>query len=46
MCRNAKITDPKLMAPCAEISRGQRAEIEQINAIDERLHTMIGGPSR
>ena len=46
MCRNAKITDPELMALCAEISRGQRAEIEQMNAIDERLHTEIGGPSR
>lgn len=37
MCRNAKITDPELLALCAEIARGQRAEIEQMNAIDARL---------
>lgn len=37
MCRQASLKDPELVALCAEISRGQRAEIEQMNAIQTRL---------
>ncbi|ARQ11502.1 hypothetical protein NXC12_CH03521 [Rhizobium etli] len=37
MCREAALTDAELVALCANISRGQRAEIEQMNAIRTRL---------
>lgn len=37
MCRQAAITDPELTTLCAQIARGQRAEIEQMNAIRTRL---------
>ncbi|WP_434711236.1 DUF305 domain-containing protein [Rhizobium sp. YTUHZ045] len=37
MCREAVLNDPELVALCANISRGQRAEIEQMNAIRTRL---------
>ena len=37
MCREAPLKDAELMALCDEISRGQRAEIEQMNAIRARL---------
>lgn len=40
MCRKAQLTDPELVKLCGEISRGQRAEIEQMNAIETRL---VGG---
>ena len=46
MCRKAAITDPELMALCSEISRGQRIEIERMNAIDERLSARVGGAQR
>ncbi|WP_088392730.1 DUF305 domain-containing protein [Rhizobium esperanzae] len=37
MCREAALNDPELVALCANISSGQRAEIEQMNAIRTRL---------
>ena len=37
---------PELMAFCSEISRGQRVEIERMNAIDERLSARIGSAQR
>ncbi|PKR87379.1 DUF305 domain-containing protein [Pleomorphomonas diazotrophica] len=37
MCRQASLDDPELIALCADISAGQRAEIEQMNAIRARL---------
>lgn len=37
MCRNASLRDPELISLCAAISRGQRAEIEQMDAIKTRL---------
>ncbi|EYR80975.1 DUF305 domain-containing protein [Shinella sp. 838] len=37
MCRKAALTDPELTTLCAQIARGQRAEIEQMNAIRTRL---------
>ncbi|MCZ4432164.1 DUF305 domain-containing protein [Agrobacterium sp. SOY23] len=46
MCRKSAITDPELMALCSEISRGQRVEIEQMNAIDERLSEEIADARR
>ncbi|CUX50116.1 DUF305 domain-containing protein [Agrobacterium sp. CNPSo 2736] len=46
MCRKAVITDLELMALCSEISRGQRIEIERMNAIDERLSARVGGAQR
>ncbi|MDX3977423.1 DUF305 domain-containing protein [Shinella sp.] len=37
MCREADLEDMDLVSLCAEIARGQRAEIEQMNAIRSRL---------
>lgn len=37
MCREAALDDAELAALCSEISRGQREEIEQMNAIQARL---------
>ncbi|MBB3462756.1 DUF305 domain-containing protein [Rhizobium sp. BK377] len=37
MCREASLNDPELVTLCSEISRGQRQEIEQMNAIQTRL---------
>lgn len=37
MCRQASLDDPELIALCADISAGQRAEIEQMDAIRARL---------
>ncbi|MEZ2126214.1 DUF305 domain-containing protein [Sinorhizobium sp. CB9] len=37
MCGEANLKDPELVALCSEISRGQREEIEQMNAIQARL---------
>ena len=37
MCRQASITDPDLAALCDTIEQGQRGEIEQMNAILDRL---------
>jgi uncharacterized protein (DUF305 family) len=37
MCRNAALSDPELMTLCEEITRGQRAEIDKMNAIGARL---------
>lgn len=37
MCREANLQDSELITLCDEISRGQRAEIEQMNAIRARL---------
>ena len=37
MCREADLEDMALVSLCAEITRGQRAEIEQMNAIRSRL---------
>lgn len=37
MCREAKLSDPELVALCESISRGQRSEIEQMNRIAQRL---------
>ncbi|SDM51394.1 protein of unknown function [Oryzisolibacter propanilivorax] len=37
MCREAKLSDPELIALCSEISKGQRSEIEQMNRIAQRL---------
>jgi uncharacterized protein (DUF305 family) len=37
MCREADLTDSELIRLCDEISAGQRAEIEQMNEIRERL---------
>ena len=37
MCREADLEDIDLVSLCAEITRGQRAEIEQMNAIRSRL---------
>lgn len=37
MCREAKLSDPELMQLCDDISRGQRREIQQMNAIQARL---------
>lgn len=37
MCREADLTDPELVDLCKEISAGQRAEIEQMEQIQERL---------
>lgn len=39
MCREARLTDPELVRLCEEISRGQRREIEQMNAIQTRLRS-------
>jgi uncharacterized protein (DUF305 family) len=39
MCRKAKLQDPELVELCSRISDGQRAEIEQMNAIETRLGT-------
>ncbi|OZI67303.1 DUF305 domain-containing protein [Bordetella genomosp. 11] len=38
MCREAKLSDPELVALCQSISSGQRQEIEQMNRIAARLH--------
>jgi uncharacterized protein (DUF305 family) len=37
MCREADLSDPELVALCDDISSGQRAEIEQMEQIRERL---------
>ncbi|WP_291306486.1 MULTISPECIES: DUF305 domain-containing protein [unclassified Devosia] len=37
MCREAQIHDSELKSLCAEISAGQRREIDQMNAIASRL---------
>lgn len=37
MCREAQLQDAELKSLCAEISTGQRREIEQMNAIAARL---------
>ena len=37
MCREAALTDPELIALCEGISDGQRAEIEQMAQIRDRL---------
>lgn len=37
MCERASITDSELQALCAQIIQGQRAEIEQMKAILQRL---------
>lgn len=37
MCREAQLRDPELLKLCDEISRGQREEISQMNAILKRL---------
>lgn len=37
MCREAALVDPELIALCADISKGQRSEIEQMERIRERL---------
>ena len=37
MCREADLTDPELVQLCSDISAGQRAEIEQMEEIRERL---------
>lgn len=46
MCRKSAITDPELLTLCSEISRGQRHEIDQMNAIEKRLRAEIGGAPR
>ncbi|WP_026158262.1 DUF305 domain-containing protein [Rhizobium leguminosarum] len=40
MCGEAALKDPELVALCSEISRGQREEIEQMNAIQARLDNL------
>jgi uncharacterized protein (DUF305 family) len=37
MCREAALTDPELIALCEDIIAGQQSEIEQMQAILERL---------
>lgn len=37
MCREATLSDPELVALCADISGGQRAEIDQMERIRARL---------
>jgi len=37
MCREASLTDPELIALCDGIIAGQQSEIEQMQAILERL---------
>lgn len=37
MCREAQLRDPELLKLCDEISRAQREEISQMNAIMKRL---------
>lgn len=37
MCNKAKITDPELKSLCAQISKGQRNEIQQMETILKRL---------
>lgn len=37
MCREADLQDPELIALCESISEGQRAEIEQMQQIRDRL---------
>lgn len=37
MCREAKLSDPELIALCDAIQQTQRKEIERMNAIAERL---------
>jgi uncharacterized protein (DUF305 family) len=36
MCREAKITDPEIVALCGRIEQSQRAEIDQMNSILRR----------
>jgi uncharacterized protein (DUF305 family) len=36
MCREARISDPEVVALCGRIERSQRAEIEQMNRILQR----------
>ncbi len=36
MCREASIADPEIVALCAQIQQGQRAEIDQMKRILER----------
>ncbi|MES5047818.1 MULTISPECIES: DUF305 domain-containing protein [Rhizobium] len=38
MCEDADLQDQELVALCSQISRGQREEIEQMNAIQARLN--------
>jgi hypothetical protein len=44
MCREAQLRDPELVKLCDDISRGQRREIEQMNAVADRLAGR-GGPA-
>lgn len=37
MCRDANLTDPELLVLCEDIIAGQRSEIEQMQAIGNRL---------
>jgi uncharacterized protein (DUF305 family) len=37
MCREAKLTDPELRDLCEQIRDGQRAEIQQMEQIQDRL---------
>lgn len=37
MCREASLTDPEMVRLCEAISKAQRSEIEQMNAIRARL---------
>jgi uncharacterized protein (DUF305 family) len=38
MCEDANLQDQELVALCSQISRGQRQEIEQMNAIQDRFN--------
>ncbi|MFU0506325.1 DUF305 domain-containing protein [Pseudaminobacter sp. NGMCC 1.201702] len=38
MCREAKLTDPELVALCGEITKAQREEIQQMETIRNRLN--------
>jgi len=37
MCREARLTDPELLALCGSITKGQREEIQQMEKIRARL---------
>ncbi|HKY95491.1 MAG TPA: DUF305 domain-containing protein [Kiloniellales bacterium] len=43
MCREAQLEDAELQALCVQISEGQRREIEQMEAIAERLRAAASG---
>jgi len=38
MCREANLTDPELVTLCGEITKAQREEIQQMEAIRNRLN--------